>query len=1034
MENINALFQTLKALPNQYRSIPFWAWNDALDKTELKRQLKLMQEQGMGGYIIHSREGLETEYLSDEWMDCVQSCLQESSGNGLECWIYDEDKWPSGSIGGKISQIGGDAFKAKVISCQLVNDDTKSQAKSFASYTLANYQPQIRSLDGFSLIDPALSSEYPRLVFRIEVSQNSEWYNGSCPTDMMNPDAIKSFIDLTHNAYKNRYLHDFGKNLYGFFTDEPNVCDFFTHIASQAPFLPWTEHFNTFFEQKRGYSILEILPLLFLHGKGEESARYDYWLTVSELFLDAYTKQIDAWCTLHNVQSTGHMLYENDLGYMVRTSASVMPHYRFMDMPGIDLLGDQRSEYLTVKQCTSVANQFGKRHVITETYGCTGWDVTFASQKRLGDWQFVMGVTRRCQHLALYSLNGCRKRDYPPSFNYHNTWYTHLKVLEDYFARLSVCTTVGRVQRDLLVIHPITSFWMKSGSALDEDLNHIEMNMGWTDHHIHDLNKEGNYYNELAELLLKAQFDFDFGDEILMKSESVINDEGIHVGTHRYTVILVPPVQNLMQSTFTLLLQFLDTGRSVVWMGPLASYLDGKPNRSMIESLSTYQNFIHLETEGQVLPTLASAVRRPLVITNRFGTGLPHFLCMTRNIEHGEIHTVVNTGSSAQDAVYLNFLHRGHIQCLDLLRDEYEILEPEFQTKGMKLCVPFLPEETKVFIVDYQRPAEQKPVINPFRHPHATLHLEASLDSVCPITLSHENSLTLDTCTIWLEEGMQIGEMPLWEAQKQVRELLGFRPNHYNGAPQRYTWIAPEETSAKHRLQLSFHFNVACVPEGNLGFVMEKPQDCSVECNGLPCELTDSFFLDTSMRVFAIEAVKPGWNEIRCIIAYSEETELEDCHLIGHFGVDNKRNIAAYPTLLHRGDWTNQGLFHYMGSVTYHYELNKLEVQQHEIQLKLGAFKGTLAIIRVAGYKDLFALQGDTVFSLPSGLFSAKATTLSIEIVGSLRNGFGPLHRCGSSCSRISWADFRTTGALYTHNYIVVPMGLFGEVLLYTEA
>ncbi len=47
--------------PKEYRGIPFWSWNDKLKPDEIARQIKEMKQQGMGGFFMHSREGLETE-------------------------------------------------------------------------------------------------------------------------------------------------------------------------------------------------------------------------------------------------------------------------------------------------------------------------------------------------------------------------------------------------------------------------------------------------------------------------------------------------------------------------------------------------------------------------------------------------------------------------------------------------------------------------------------------------------------------------------------------------------------------------------------------------------------------------------------------------------------------------------------------------------------------------------------------------------------------------------------------------------------
>ena len=50
------------------RPVPFWSWNDKLEPDELRRQIGAMQDAGMGGFFMHARGGLETEYLSEDWL------------------------------------------------------------------------------------------------------------------------------------------------------------------------------------------------------------------------------------------------------------------------------------------------------------------------------------------------------------------------------------------------------------------------------------------------------------------------------------------------------------------------------------------------------------------------------------------------------------------------------------------------------------------------------------------------------------------------------------------------------------------------------------------------------------------------------------------------------------------------------------------------------------------------------------------------------------------------------------------------------
>lgn len=52
-------------------------------------------------------------------------------------------------------------------------------------------------------------------------------------------------------------------------------------------------------------------------------------------------KQLYQWCDENSLSMTGHVLYENDLGYNIRVCGAAMPLYRFMHCPGIDILGNR---------------------------------------------------------------------------------------------------------------------------------------------------------------------------------------------------------------------------------------------------------------------------------------------------------------------------------------------------------------------------------------------------------------------------------------------------------------------------------------------------------------------------------------------------------------------------------------------------------------------------------------------------------------------------------------------------------------------
>lgn len=1031
MQEITTLLKQLSDSSHAYRSLPFWAWNDALSNDELLFQMKQMHKQGMGGFFIHSREGLETPYLSADWMEHVSFTLKEAQRLGLEAWIYDEDKWPSGSAGGMVSKAGAD-YTAKVVSLQYLQGAT-SQAFDcllLDDRVLSVYGYNAETQQFFPLHE---KPEHPTdlLAARCEISGTSDWYNGSAPTDMMNPKAVAYFLEHTHAAYE-QSLGSLGMNqVAGFFSDEPNVYDFFTTISEKRPFLPWTASFPREFLARRGYDLLAQLPHLFLNTEEGCPVRFDYWKTISELFLEAYTKQVGAWCSSRRKQLTGHFLYENDLGYQIRTSGSIMPHYRYLDMPAIDILGDQREEYLTVKQCTSVANQFNKKHVLTETYGCTGWDLTFQQQKLLGDWQYVMGVTRRCQHLGLYSITGCRKRDYPPSFNYQSTWWGHLHLLETYFAHLSVLATYGQVIRNILVIHPIAGLWMESGSSLNEDISCIEMNMGWLDERLVGINKKGSYYNDLAKLLLSCQFDFDFADETILSEDAGIEGAQCKVGSCCYKLVVVPPMKTLYSTTAALLTEFADAGGTILWMEPVPTHLDARINDS-VQGLATHPNCVVVADERQLIEQLHARLNKPVSIENQFHQHLDGFLCMSRQIGSSTIHLILNQDSKAHANVLLAFAQKGLLMELDVWNSACKQLETSFDTdQTMVLQTRWEPQSLRAFIID----GSKEPISRPYgpwayHHPHEALHILASMPYRCKVTLDRENVLVLDSCSIVVDDGTMIETNQVWKAQYELRNHLGYRANHENGQPQRYTWLPGKEDV--HRCTFCFPFTVDQSPEQPVFLAVEKPDCYAVWCDDLPCSPADGYFLDHAIKRFSLTALAKGLHAIRIEVPYKESVEFEEVYLVGAFSVSADRSMGGPITHLDIGSWDLQGLKHYPGSVTYEFSCEALPSLHEQVYLKVRSFKGSFVLVCVNGSEPLLILQDDQAISIGTNLYADKPNNITIEVAGSLVNTLGPLHRSARACSRISWEDFRTQRMLYTPWHTTKPMGILDEVIIYT--
>ena len=77
--------------------IPMGAITGRPDENTVRETLEAYKSVGIDQYLIYPRSGLETEYMSEEWLQlCEWFCRQEQR-LGMKIWLYDEYNWPRGS-------------------------------------------------------------------------------------------------------------------------------------------------------------------------------------------------------------------------------------------------------------------------------------------------------------------------------------------------------------------------------------------------------------------------------------------------------------------------------------------------------------------------------------------------------------------------------------------------------------------------------------------------------------------------------------------------------------------------------------------------------------------------------------------------------------------------------------------------------------------------------------------------------------------------------------------------------------------------
>lgn len=1023
-----------------YGSFPFWAWNDRLDGHELVRQIAAMDEQHIGGFFMHSRDGLETPYMGEDWKRFIRGCVEEAKKRGMYAWLYDEDRWPSGTAGGQVT-ARGDAYRCKGLTLEVADslpDAIVSDLSIRAIYITRIDGMDIHSLRRISIPsleiergsaesgvqrDVTKNEDETYLIAREEVSGPSEWFNNQAPPDNLNPDTVRLFIELTHQKYADIVGDDFGKTIPGIFTDEPSLADRHASFHPRRGWLPWTSGFTTFYAGRRNADILDTLPYIYFNGIHSTKARHDYWKSISELFVEAYSGTVGSWCRKHGLAFTGHFLQEDKLGLATRVNGAVMPHYYHQDVPGIDMLTERTVEYMTVRQCTSVARQFSKPVVLSEMYGCTGWDFTFEGQKWVGDWQFVLGITRRSQHLALYSLKGCRKRDYPPVFNYNTSWWGKNHVVEDYFSRLAFVLQQGDAVRSTLVIHPASTAWSRLGTdPYGNPVRRLERDVPAIDEY-------GYGFNSFLALLTQNHCDHDLGDEILMEQHGSVSEGRISIGSAVYETVILYDLGNLCSPTVKLLESFARQGGHVLLVKGLPNLLDGVPHEDIFASFPS-GSLSTVRDAQAALAWLVSRGMRTVSVHDGGGTELTSILALLKENPNGtKTLFLVNNDRDASYEAEIDLPFSGEVTFMDALTGlTHPVPAMEYSGQGMRIKTFFAPCASVLYMIDPDGDTSARHSVPEKKN--AMPELWMKLPSQASVTLDRENTLTLDMCTYSLDDRPWSGPMEIWQMQHDVRQKLGMRQVHRNGIEQRYKWVDVPHVNDGHILRFRIEFEVGALSSAPVYLAGELPEDFALSFNGEDVTMKPSgYFLDKAFGKLLLPPLRTGTNLLEFTCSYANRMELENWYLIGDFGVSPERHITVAPTYLSCGDWTSQGLLHYCGTVSYHYSFTIAKLPEGRLSLSLPEWKAVCITAVVNGHEVEIPWKAESIQDI-TALLREGANTLELKAYASPRNMLGPLHLKGERPLVTNDACFSPEPEAWTPEYRTVPYGLIEPPLI----
>ncbi|WP_350348868.1 hypothetical protein ABIQ69_02725 [Agromyces sp. G08B096] len=503
-------------MPDTPRFSTLWAVNGALDAIELRAQLDDFVAAGLDGVVFHPRfyPG-RPPYLDDEYLAIVSRLVLDAHDRGLEFWIYDENGWPSGTVGGLMLERHP-GLRQQWLELQ---PDAGQPALHRFTHDEREWALVVRHGEG---------------------------------VDYLAPDLADRFIDLCYRRYADGLAPEAMARVAGFFSDEPEFgLGHAQHELSAHGAVPWTPDLPEQYAGRHGRDLIADLPSLFGDGADAETVRTDFWELVTDLFADRYLARLDTWCRERGLRFTAHVKGEEHPLFQLPTVGSLGTISRAIGMPGIDALGRHPVNDFYPRQASSVARQFSDGRAMAEAFGGAGWGAGPADLERYLGWLGGHGITDFVLHLSQYRLDSAAIEDWPPSHPRHVSWSgAYREVLDAVRARLAAAP---RPPADLLVVVP-----QRGLARRYEPWEFVATNV----HDAHDFpatpaGEVNAAFLRLVERLSAAGEAYEFADERTVEQWARADDGCLALGASRYRRVIVAPGAAIDDAASALIAPFL---------------------------------------------------------------------------------------------------------------------------------------------------------------------------------------------------------------------------------------------------------------------------------------------------------------------------------------------------------------------------------------------------------------------------------------------------------------------------------------------
>lgn len=602
-QQADTLYRDFQNPPGEARPFVRWWWNGLyVTEGEILRELDVMKAAGIGGVEINSIEmppqvpveGLRNlkalDWLSPEWNRMVRIAAEGARQRGMTPDLIVGSGWP---FGGKFLPQEDQIQRISLVKREVTGPQQfRTTLKEFARQraggrrrdeSTVDTEPQLAFLRlvpaGLTRFNPGtdvMSSVKPDGTIEVAVPEGKfTLYGGlheigfthvklGAPgadgpvVDHLNAKAVRKYLDRLSSTLGPALGGKLGNLIRAMFVD-----------SLELDRANWTGDFAAEFEKRRGYALAPYLPFVLDSDSavpaGEfadtvRRARYDFVLTLIELFRERFIKTYIDWC------------HENGLRGRIQAygrETHPLEGSMHVDLPeGESWLWGEEDRIVPMptvvnKYVSSGAHLAGKRLVSFEamTNAVPVFRETMEDFKIGLDMSLLTGVV----HPVLHGFNYTPPEAGFPGwvrfgcyFNEKSPWWPYFRLWADYSARMTAVLRQTTATAQVAILGPRADEWSREGMLYQP---FPEVNVPW-------------YHYHLWEALQQNGVQTDYLSESVLQAAKFAEGE-IRYGERRYEAIVLMDVESLEPATALALERYAKAGGKIAFVGRQPSRAPG---------------------------------------------------------------------------------------------------------------------------------------------------------------------------------------------------------------------------------------------------------------------------------------------------------------------------------------------------------------------------------------------------------------------------------------------------------------------------